>query len=579
MKNPVLEALQQGGSISNQSMANAANMLNSTANIFNSVGSLSMKMIALLDQAEAQRKEQLLQTTKLINDVYQNEIQNELERQKFQWTKNVDERNFQHTLEREKEADKKWNKTFNLNLDKTALDITNISGTAPKFDTNGNITNMNEIITGINKRYKDKKAKEDALFNLDYSIKKLKIELTKNQMQNAKRTEYINSLKTAIEKEPDYIEMTDGTGVTRKILNQNKIKLLNLYENLTLGYNPNRNLKIEPPTNQSMDNLLLNLKNGDISKADPKVVNKAWSYVEDKVFNILKAPYKAEVKKDKINEIESLLPDVFKKKVETIVNNSELDAEVNSDKQTEETLANISLGEKINTAKDMMHDSWTIFNFGGSIWKAAIGDYRNVEKYARAYPYGITLAAVMSKYFDDATSIVKTLGNSFENKIHGEWLNLLPKDVEYYIRKRVDDVFSDEFGANRAIFKDFMEKGKVDINKIKPFYNIIAQEDKSLADKYMHAAKSGNYQELGEVEAKIKDTLAKRMNAVFKIGLKYAINNLGQGKSYEDYVKFAFKDILRHPSLYGFDNKKEAADFLVYGSAFILDSIANEEER
>lgn len=76
MQNPYMEALAQGGSVANQGMANASKMLDSVANIFNSSGSLALKMNMLLEQEEARKQQELLQTAQFMHQVQQDEFMN-----------------------------------------------------------------------------------------------------------------------------------------------------------------------------------------------------------------------------------------------------------------------------------------------------------------------------------------------------------------------------------------------------------------------------------------------------------------------------------------------------------------------
>ena len=82
-QNPYMDALQKGASVANQGMQGASNTVNSTANIFGSVGSLSMKMLALLDQEDARKQQQLLQSQQVLGDAYNNAINDQLKQQQL----------------------------------------------------------------------------------------------------------------------------------------------------------------------------------------------------------------------------------------------------------------------------------------------------------------------------------------------------------------------------------------------------------------------------------------------------------------------------------------------------------------
>ena len=84
---PITTALQQGGSTANQSASVASQFMRNSISSFNTAGSLSMKMVALLDQEEARKSQQLLQQTQLIHNIYQDNITNQMKQQQLNQTK------------------------------------------------------------------------------------------------------------------------------------------------------------------------------------------------------------------------------------------------------------------------------------------------------------------------------------------------------------------------------------------------------------------------------------------------------------------------------------------------------------
>jgi len=83
MQNPFIDALAKGGSLASGTMAQASQTIQSTANIFNMAGSLALKMNMLLEQEEARKQQQLLQTTQLMHKIQNDAIQNQLERERI----------------------------------------------------------------------------------------------------------------------------------------------------------------------------------------------------------------------------------------------------------------------------------------------------------------------------------------------------------------------------------------------------------------------------------------------------------------------------------------------------------------
>ena len=71
-QNPYMDALAQGSQASNQNYQLAQQGFNSTANILNTVGSLSMKMITMLDQEEANKITQLQNQDQILNQAFHN---------------------------------------------------------------------------------------------------------------------------------------------------------------------------------------------------------------------------------------------------------------------------------------------------------------------------------------------------------------------------------------------------------------------------------------------------------------------------------------------------------------------------
>ena len=82
-----MEALAQGSSVANQGMAQASNTLNSVANIFNSSASLALKMNALLEQEEARKQQELLQTAQFMHNVQQDEFMNKYRQNELNFRK------------------------------------------------------------------------------------------------------------------------------------------------------------------------------------------------------------------------------------------------------------------------------------------------------------------------------------------------------------------------------------------------------------------------------------------------------------------------------------------------------------
>jgi len=85
--NPFMNALQQGGSVANQSASVGSQYMNNATNLLNSAGSLSMKMITLLEQEEARKQQELLNTTGLLHKIYQDSITTQLKRQQLEQQK------------------------------------------------------------------------------------------------------------------------------------------------------------------------------------------------------------------------------------------------------------------------------------------------------------------------------------------------------------------------------------------------------------------------------------------------------------------------------------------------------------
>jgi len=127
---PVMTALQQGGSTANQSAQVASGFMNNASNAFNSAGSLSMKMIALLDQEQARKQQQLLQTTQVMHNIYQDNINTQLKQQSLQNQQESinNTKDYQKNLLDEKERE------FNLSSENNAL---NNGGSY--YDSNGNL--------------------------------------------------------------------------------------------------------------------------------------------------------------------------------------------------------------------------------------------------------------------------------------------------------------------------------------------------------------------------------------------------------------------------------------------------------
>jgi len=121
MQNPYMEALAQGGSVANQGMARASNTLNSVANIFNSSASLALKMNALLEQEEARKQQELLQTAQFMHNVQQDEFMNKYRRDDLSFRQDSFEKNYELNTKKEKLLEdelafnkEKQNKDYNL---------------------------------------------------------------------------------------------------------------------------------------------------------------------------------------------------------------------------------------------------------------------------------------------------------------------------------------------------------------------------------------------------------------------------------------------------------------------------------
>ena len=83
MQNPYIDALVKGSQASNQNYQLAQQGFNSTANILNSVGSLSMKMITMLDQEEANKITQMQNQSQILNQAFHNIASEQLQKQQL----------------------------------------------------------------------------------------------------------------------------------------------------------------------------------------------------------------------------------------------------------------------------------------------------------------------------------------------------------------------------------------------------------------------------------------------------------------------------------------------------------------
>lgn len=81
MQNPYMDALSQGSRASNQTFQIANQSMGNAINAFNSAGSLSMKIITLLDQEEAQKASELQNQQQLLNQAYNNIATQQLKKQ------------------------------------------------------------------------------------------------------------------------------------------------------------------------------------------------------------------------------------------------------------------------------------------------------------------------------------------------------------------------------------------------------------------------------------------------------------------------------------------------------------------
>jgi len=78
MKNPYMEALTAGGSLASKTSSVASNFMSNSINAFNTAGSLAVKMLTLLEQEEARKNQELIQTTKLMQDAYFDTLSQEI---------------------------------------------------------------------------------------------------------------------------------------------------------------------------------------------------------------------------------------------------------------------------------------------------------------------------------------------------------------------------------------------------------------------------------------------------------------------------------------------------------------------
>jgi hypothetical protein len=78
-----IEALSKGGSLASSTLAQASNTMQSVANIFDMAGSLALKMNALLEEEEARKTQELLQTQELMHKIQNDYIQNKLDEERI----------------------------------------------------------------------------------------------------------------------------------------------------------------------------------------------------------------------------------------------------------------------------------------------------------------------------------------------------------------------------------------------------------------------------------------------------------------------------------------------------------------
>ena len=133
MQNPYMEALAQGGSVANQGMANASKMLDSVANIFNASGSLALKMNMLLEQEEARKQQELLQTAQLMHKIQQDEFMNKYRQNELNFRKENADRNYELAQQNQQLAENKFN------LEKVNTENFALQHGGSYYDENGNL--------------------------------------------------------------------------------------------------------------------------------------------------------------------------------------------------------------------------------------------------------------------------------------------------------------------------------------------------------------------------------------------------------------------------------------------------------
>jgi len=190
IQNPYIQTLSQGASASSNTARTASQFMNIASNLFNSSASLSMKMISLLEQAEARRQQQLLQNKqlelqarKIISDESFREKQLSQKQKQFE-----DSLNFDYL--KLKQADDHFNKEYQLN-----------------------------------KAYK--------LGMLDISKEKLNFNKNKLylELNNNNKNDKFEAYKIALKNAPKTIEVIDSsTGLTKKIVNPEYIRLERNFE-------------------------------------------------------------------------------------------------------------------------------------------------------------------------------------------------------------------------------------------------------------------------------------------------------------------------------------------------------------
>ena len=145
MQNPYMEALTQGSQASNQNYQLAQQGFNSVSNILNQTASLGMKMVALLDQEEAQKQVELQNQQKILADTYNNVINQQLKQQAYKETLR---HNYVTELDKQIELGQQ-EKNYKLNRIKTLNNIQQTKNNAIKSE----LESVDKEISDISNNY------------------------------------------------------------------------------------------------------------------------------------------------------------------------------------------------------------------------------------------------------------------------------------------------------------------------------------------------------------------------------------------------------------------------------------------